>query len=117
MRSYVEMIANDTNTPRVVIEAAGMTAVASAGSTPITELTLSAPGNGVVQINVPRAKGEVAFVYQYSHDGVQWQNLEISKLATMQLKGQTPGTTLSFRYAPVEKAQGGFCQPKSIMVV
>lgn len=117
MRSYVEMIANDTTNPRNVIEAAGMSVIEYSGGTPITELTLAAPGNGVVQVTVPRAKGTVAFVYQYSSDGVNWHGLDISKLATIQLKGQTPGVTLSFRYASVEKTQSAFCQPKSIKVV
>ncbi|MCC6372193.1 MAG: hypothetical protein IT236_14410 [Bacteroidia bacterium] len=119
LRSYVEMTANNSTDAKAVIESAGMVAYLSGGGAgPITDLTLTAIGGGVVQINVPRNAGVVAFVYQYSTDGgITWLPLDISKTASYQLKGQTPGATLNFRFAPIAKTQGAFSQPKSIMVV
>lgn len=118
LRSYVELKANKTTDPKTIIESAGMTAYLPGGGSGVSDLTLDAIGNGVVEVSVPRNKGEVAFVYQYSTDGGKtWLAIETSKLATVQLKGQAPGSTISVRYAPIGSILGGFSQPKSVMVM
>lgn len=118
VRSYVEMVANNTTDPQTVIEAAGMVAVKLNGGSGATELTITALGNGVLQVSVPRNAGEAAFIYQYSTDGgTTWLEFESSKLATVQLTNQTPGSTLFFRYAAVGKTKGGFSQTKSAIVL
>jgi len=117
-RPYVEMIANATADPKTIIEAAGMTAVAVGGGTPVSELTITALGNGIMQISVPRQTGEASFIYQYSSDGgTTWQEVDCSKLASIQLKNQTPASVLHFRYAPVGKTKGSFSQVKSAIVL
>lgn len=118
MRAYVELQANNTLDAKTVIESAGMVAVTYSGGLPVTELTLSAIGNSSIQLWVPRQTGDVAFIYQYSNDGgVTWVEFECSKLATVTLKNQTPANTLYFRYAPIGKIKGAFCQPKSTIVM
>jgi hypothetical protein len=118
LRAYVEMQANNTSDPQTVIEAAGMVASKNNGGTLVTELTLTATGNGSIQVSVPRNVGESAFVYQYSSDGgTTWQEFECSKLATVSLKNQTPASTLWFRYAAIGKAKGAFSQTKSVIVL
>jgi hypothetical protein len=118
LKSYVELVANDTTDPKAAIESAGMTAAAFTGGSAVTDLTLTAKGNGVVEVSVPRGKGEAAFIYQYSSDGgATWKDFEYSKLASVELKGQTPGVNLSFRFAAISKTTNGFSQPKSVIVV
>jgi hypothetical protein len=118
VRAYVEMTANNTSDPQTVIEAAGMTSSKSGGNTSVTELTIVALGNGILQVSVPRQSGESAFVYQFSSDNeTSWQEFECSKLATIQLKNQTPASTLFFRYAAVGKTKGAFSQTKSAIVL
>ena len=118
IKAYVELVANGTADPKSVIESAGLSVITSGGNAAVSELTLSALGNGVVELTVPRNKGEASFIYQYSSDGgTTWQEFEQSKLATVLLKGQTPGTTLHFRFAAVGKTKGAFSQAKSVMVV
>lgn len=118
LRAYVEMQANNTTDPQTAIEAAGMIASKNTGGTVVTELTLTAVGNGEMQVSVPRGIGESAFVYQYSNDGGNtWQEFECSKLATVSLKNQTPATTLLFRYAAIGKSKSGFSQVKSAIVL
>lgn len=118
VRAYVEMIANNTTDPQTVIEAAGMVAIKGGGGSGVTELTILALGNGILQISVPRQSGESAFLYQYSSDNeATWQDFECSKLATIQLKNQTPASTLFFRYAAIGKTKGAFSQTKSAIVL
>lgn len=117
-KPFVEMVANNTVDPKTVIESAGMTAVVYGGSSPVTDLTLTAVGNGTVEISVPRQTGESAFIYQYSSDGGStWQDVECSKLATIQHKNQTPASTLQYRFAAIGKTKGAFSQPKSVIVL
>jgi hypothetical protein len=117
-KPFVEMVANNTADPKTVIESVGMTAVVYGGSSPVTDLTLSAVGNGTVEISVPRQTGESAFIYQYSSDGgTTWQDVECSKLATILHKNQTPASTLQYRFAAIGKTKGAFSQPKSIIVL
>lgn len=117
-KPFVEMIANNTADPKTVIESVGMSAVVLGGSTPVTDLTVTAIGNGTVEISVPRQAGETAFIYQFSSDGGStWQDVEFSKLATIQHKNQTPASTLRYRFAAIAKTKGGFSQSKSVIVV
>ena len=118
LRAYVEMVAHASLDPKTVIEAAGMQAVSNSGYPVVSELTVTALGNGAMQVSVPRNVGEVAFVYHYSTDGgTTWLELECSKLATVTLKAQTLATVLHFRYAPIGKTKGAFSQAKSGIVL
>jgi hypothetical protein len=118
VRAYVEMTANNTSDPQTVIEAAGMTAAKSGGNTSVTELTVIPLGNGVMEVSVPRNTGEKAFVYYYSSDsGTTWVEFESSYLTTVQLKNQTPASTLQFKYIPIAKTKGSFSQVKSAIVL
>ena len=118
MRAYVEMQANNTTNPQTIIEAAGMVAVSITGGAPVTELTITALGNGTMQISAPRQKGEVSFIYQYSNDnGATWLEIDCSKLATIYQKNQTPASTLLYRFAAVGKTKGAFSQVKSAIVL
>ena len=117
-RSYVEMIANNSADPKTMIEAAGMTATNTGGNTPVSELTLTPLGNGVIAIAVPRQAGEAAFIYQYSSDaGITWQDFMYSKIASVQLANQTPGANLHFRFAAISKTKGAFSNAKSTFVL
>lgn len=118
LRPIVELTANNTVDPKTVIESVGMEAVTPIGSTPVTELTLTALGNGIIEVHVPRKPGQKAFVYEYSTDaGITWQAFGHSKLQSMQLKNQTPASTLHFRFAPIGKSLGGYSQVKKIIVL
>lgn len=118
LRAWVEMQANNTADPKTVIEAAGMTAVQGNGGSSVTELTITALGNGEMQVSVPRSTGEAAFIYEYSGDGgTTWAEFTCSKLATVSLKGQTPASTLLFRYTPIGKTRGATSQSKSAIVL
>lgn len=117
-KPYVELIANNTADPKTVIESVGMSAVTFSGNTAVTELTVTAIGNGTIEISVPRQAGETAFVYQFSSDGgTTWQDVESSKLATIQHTNQTPASTLLYRYAAIGKTKSGFSQAKSAIVL
>jgi hypothetical protein len=61
--------------------------------------------------------GEAAFHYQYSTDGSAWQEVDSSKLATIELKNQTPATTLYFRFAAIGKTKGAYSQAKTVIVL
>jgi len=118
LRAYVEMMANNTADPKTVIESAGMKVSKDGGGNTVTELTVIALGNGIIQILVPRLEGEAAFVYYYSSDGgLTWQEFESSKLSKVQLKNQIPGSTLLFKYVAIGKTKGSLSQPKSVMVI
>jgi hypothetical protein len=117
VRAFVEQVANNNADPKTVIESAGMSIFNSSGNTPVTELTLTAKGNGVVQINVPRNSGEAAFVYQYSSDAVTWTEFAMSKLATVELQNQNPASIINIRFAPIAKIKGPFSQAKSVIVL
>ena len=117
-RAYVEMVANNSADPKTIIEAAGMNPITQSGSLPVSELTVTASGNGVITISVPRQAGEVAFIYQYSSDaGLNWQDFMFSKIASVQLTNQTPGANLHFRFAAIGKTRGAFSQVKSTFVL
>ena len=118
LRPIVELTANNTIDPKTVIEAVGMVAVEHNGNTHITELTLTALGNGVIEVHVPRKAGQKAFVYEYSTDaGITWQAFGHSKLQSMQLKNQTPASTLYFRFAPIGNFLGAYSDVKKVIVL
>lgn len=117
-KAYVEMTANNTTDPKTVIEAAGMTVAKSGGNNAVSELTVSPLGNGVLQVSVPRGAGEKAFIYFYSNDGGNtWTEFECSYLTSVQLKNQTPASTLQFKYAPIGKTKGAYSQVKTAIVL
>ncbi|MES2515299.1 MAG: hypothetical protein V4580_14195 [Bacteroidota bacterium] len=117
MRSYVEMMANKTTDAQTVIQASGMSLAKSGGFAGVSALTVVALGNGVLLVQVPRAAGESAFVYQYSQDGNDWTSFEFSKLASAQLTNQTPASTLYIRYAPIGTSLGAYSQVKKAIVL
>jgi hypothetical protein len=118
IRSYVERKANQSTDPKSVIESAGMVAYTNTGNSGVTELTLTAIGNGTVKVQVPRNAGEVAFIYQYSTDGgATWIEFAISKMATVELSNQTPASTISIRIAGITKSKGAFSQAKTVIVL
>ena len=117
VRAFVEQIANASPNPTAIIQSASMTVFTNSGNTAVTELTLAAKGNGVIQACVPRNPGEKAFAFYFSTDDITWVEFAISKLATVELANQNPGATLHFRFAAIGKSKGAFSQPKSIMVV
>jgi hypothetical protein len=117
VRAFVEQTANASVNPTAIIQSAGMTVFTSSGNTAVTELSLTAMGNGTIQICVPRGTGEAAFSFYSSTDGITWAEFALSKLATVELANQTPGTTLYFRYAAIGKSKGAFSQSKSVIVV
>ena len=116
VRSIVEKVANESEDPKAVIESSGMTVVTNSGNTAVTELTLFAIGNGVIQACVPRNPGEVAFVFYFGTDGINWVEFAMSKLATVELVNQTPGAILYFRYVAISKTKGVFSPAKSTVV-
>ena len=118
LRAYVEMQANNTTDPQTVIEAAGMTVNKGGGGSAVADLTIVPLGNGILQVSVPRNTGEKAFIYYYSNDGGNtWIDFECSSLATVQLKNQTPASTLQFKYAPIAKTKGACSQVKNAIVL
>lgn len=118
LRAYVEMQANNTVDAETVIEAAGMSVAKSGGNNAVSELTIVPLGNGTLQVSVPRNIGESAFIYYYSSDaGSTWTEFECSKLATVELKNQTPASTLSFKFAPIGKTKGAYSQVKNAIVL
>lgn len=117
VKAFVEQVANETVNPDAIIESAAMTVFSTSGHTPVKILTLTAIGNGTVKVYVPRGKGEAAFVFQSSIDGINWLEFASSKLATTELKNQTPGTTLYFRFAAIGNSKGTFSQAKSTIVL
>lgn len=118
IKAYVEMTANNTVDPQTVIEAAGMTVAKTGGNSAVTELTVVALGNGIIQVSVPRNTGEKAFVYFYSNDGGNtWSEFECSYLTSVQLKNQTPASTLQFKYIPISKTKGAYSNVKTAIVL
>ena len=118
LAAYIEMVANTQPDPKTVIESTGFTAANYGGTTPVAELTLTAAGNGAVDVQVPRKAGEVAFVYEYSTDaGITWQEFITTKLSKVQLTGQPLASTVYMRFAPIAKTKGAYSQPKSVIVV
>lgn len=117
IKSHVEYIANTHADPATVITAAGMQVNTIGGSTTVSELTLSALGNGAVLMRVPREKGEKAFVFEKSNDGSTWLEASTSTLAKVTIKGLIPGSTVYMRYCAITKTgKTAMSQVKSIIV-
>src|ERR1035437_2836853 len=93
VRAFVEQTANAALNPTAIIESASMTVFTRSGNTPVTELTLTTMGDGIIQVCVPRGIGETAFVFQSGTDGINWVEFTISKLAIVELANQNPGST------------------------
>jgi hypothetical protein len=118
IRSYVERKANKSTDPKSIIESAGMVAYTITGNSGVTDITLTATGNGSIKVQVPRNAGEVAFIYQYSTDGgATWIEFAISKMATVEIPNQTPASIIHVRYAAITKSKDAFSQAKTIIVL
>jgi len=120
IKMHVEIVSNNTTDPDTMILSSGMGLSANSGQSAVTELTLTAIGNGVVQIRVPRATPEKAFCYQYATatDPTNWQNIGFYSVSKIQLPNQTPGSMVSVRYASITKeGMGAFSASKQIMAV
>ena len=120
IKMHVEIVSNNATDPDTMILSSGMGLSANSGLTAVTELTLDAIGNGVVQIRVPRATAEKAFYYQYATaaDPNNWQEVCYSTLTKIQLPNQTPGAVVHIRYASISKdGIGAFSASKQIMAV
>lgn len=120
IKMHVEIVSNNAADPDTMILSSGMGLSNNSGLTAVTELTLEAAGNGVVQIRVPRATAEKAFHYQYATaaDPNTWLDICFSTLSKIQLPNQTPGSIVYVRYASITKdGMGAFSASKQIMAV
>jgi hypothetical protein len=118
IKAHVEYVANQNPDAETYITSAGMQVMQSGGASPVSELTLDAPGNGVVIVRVPRGIGEKAFVYEMSTDNTGFTKVTSSTLAKITISAQQPGSTLYVRYYPISnEGEGPLSQAKSIMVV
>ncbi|MCD6066304.1 MAG: hypothetical protein K0S33_1130 [Bacteroidetes bacterium] len=94
IKAHVEYVANQNPDAETYITSAGMQVMQSGGASPVSELTLDAPGNGVVIVRVPRGIGEKAFVYEMSTDNTGFTKVTSSTLAKITISAQQPGSTL-----------------------
>ena len=120
IKMHVEIVSNNASDPDTVILSSGMGLSGNSGQSAITDLTVDAIGNGIVQIRVPRTITEKAFCYQYAlaSDPANWQNIGFYSLSKIQFPNQTPGTLLHIRYASITKdGMGPFSASKQIMAV
>ena len=120
IKMHVEIVSNNATDPDTMILSSGMGLSANSGQSAVTELTLDAIGNGVVQIRVPRATPEKAFYYQYATaaNPNTWLDICYSSLSKIQLPNQTPGSIVHVRYASITKdGMGAFSASKQIMAV
>ncbi|MCD6067061.1 MAG: hypothetical protein K0S33_1887 [Bacteroidetes bacterium] len=118
IKAHVEYVANQNINAETYITSAGMQVMQNGGGSPVSELTLDAPGNGVVIIRVPRGTGEKAFVYEMSTDNTSFTKVTSSTLAKITISGQQAGSTLYVRFYPISnEGEGPLSQAKSIMVV
>jgi|GEM_PF-1773033 hypothetical protein len=120
IKMHVEMVSNATIDPESFILSSGMTLGANAGPNAVSDLSLEALGEGVIQIRVPRHAGDKAFCYQYAlvSDRDNWQNIGFNSLSKIHYSGQVAGTLILVRYAPISKdGLGAFSSAKQIMVI
>ena len=104
IKAHVEMVANNNPaTAASIITSAGMQVATAGGNNAISELTLTAAGNGKVQLNVPRQTGEKAFVFESSTDGTTWVECASSTTTKVTISNLTPSTTVYFRYYAINK--------------
>lgn len=120
LKMHVEMVSNANTDPESFLLSSGMALGANAGPSSVSDLTLEALGDGVIQIRVPRAPGDKAFCYQFStaSDPANWQTIGYNSLSKIRHSGQAPGTIILVRYAAIGKnGMGAFSSAKQIMVV
>jgi hypothetical protein len=120
IKMHVEMVSNATTDPDSYILSSGMVLGANSGQNAVSDLSLEALGEGVVQIRVPRHAGDKAFCYQYAllSSPDNWLNIGFNSLSKIRYSDQTPGTVILVRYAPIGKTGlGAFSSAKQIMVV
>ena len=98
IKMHVEIVSNNAADPDTVILSSGMGLSGNSGQIAVTDLTVDAIGNGIVQIRVPRTIAEKAFCYQYAlaSDPNNWQNIGFYSLSKIQFPNQTPGSQLIF---------------------
>ena len=119
IKAHVEMVANASGTNAAsVITSAGMQVAASGGANAITELSVTAIGNGKVQIRVPRQTGEKAFIFESSADSNTWVEFASSTETKVTLSNQTPGSTVYIRYYAISKTgKSAYSQVKSAIAL
>lgn len=118
LKAHVEFVANNNSDPATIIVSAGMQVAAIGGSNGVSELTLDALGNGILQVRVPRQTDEKAFIYEYSTDGNTWIELASSSLTKVSLSNQTPGANIYVRYLAISKTgKSAYSQAKSAIIV
>ena len=119
IKAHVEMVANASGSNATsIITSAGMQVAAFGGTNAITELSLTALGNGKVQIRVPRQTGEKAFIFESSADGITWVEFASSTETKVTLSNQTPGSTVYIRYYAINKTgKSAYSQSKSVIAV
>lgn len=120
IKMHVEMVSNATTDPESFILSSGMGVASNSGPNAVSDLSLEALGEGVIQIRVPRHTGDKAFCYQYAlvSDPDNWQNIGFNSLSRIHYSGQVAGTQILVRYAPISKeGLGAFSSAKQIMVI
>ena len=118
LKAHIELVANNSTTPNVVITAAGLQVFVNGGNNGVSELTLTALGSGKLQVNVPRHIGEKAFTFESSADGLIWVEFATTTVAKVTLSNQTPGFTVYIRYYAISKTgKGAYSQEKSAIIV
>lgn len=119
VKAHVEMVANASGSNATsIITSAGMQVAASGGANAITELNVTALGNGKMQIRIPRQTGEKAFVFESSADGTTWVEFASSTETKIRLDNQTPASTVYVRYYAINKTgKSAYSQAKSAIVL
>ena len=119
VKSHVEMVANNNSVNAAsIITSAGMQVAAFGGTNAITELSLTALGNGKVQIRVPRQSGEKAFIFESSADGTTWVEFASGTETKVRLDNQTPASTVYIRYYAINKTgKSAYSPAKSAIVL
>ncbi len=119
VKAHVEMVANNSGANAAsIITSAGMQVAAGGGTSALTELSVTALGNGKVQVRVPRQTGEKAFVFESSTDNATWVEFASSTETKVTLPNQTPGSTLYVRYYAINKTgKSPYSQSKNTIVL
>ncbi len=119
IKSHVEYTSNNSLDPPTMITSAGMQVSTTGGANNgVTELTLSADGNGKITIRIPRGKDEKAFVFETSTDGIGFSKATSSSLTKVSIAGLTAATTVYVRYYAISKTgEGAVSQAKSVIVL
>lgn len=119
IKAHIEFVAN-ANASNVdsIITSAGLQVATLGGQSGVTELTVDALGNGLLQVRVPRQTGEKAFVFESSADGHTWVEFACNSLTKVTLPNQVLGSTVNIRYAAISKTgKGAYSQAISVIVV